>query len=218
MKAWKNRLLQIFLTIALLLTSTIASVGANEPPEPSKQQNAPLEHSIFQFVDEFRKTYSEDEYAGMYFNEDGDLVVNLIDNTKKSDIIAHIENEKERIAKSEDELIKFKDKIIQIKTVKYSLGELNRTVSSLSDQLIGWNLQSVALDEEKNCVIIGANTSISVSEIHKRIKGIVKNDMIIIEQNDLEVVTTAKVTVTPGTALNAGGGTFTVAWGATYKV
>lgn len=177
-----KKLLILFLTLFSIGILNIQTVSGKTLGEKELKQSELLsEYSKF-----MKKSSSyvdfDDEYGGAYFDDFGNLVLNVVADKKVKFMKNNTLNEK-----------------FEVKEVKYSLKEINKSIKEVEKLIKIGVIESVARSEMDNTLIVtmGENSS----ENKKVVKSIAKLDNIIFEESVIGIEATFTTNyVTNGTS------------------
>jgi hypothetical protein len=192
-----TRKLAVFLALSLVLASpggffSFANAGRAETPLLN----------VYAFIDGFRGDIPMTDYAGLYFGDDGKLVVNVIgDERRKASVVGYVEKYGGHLG-------------VKIVEQKHTLAELMKALAILSEDLEGHGLLSAGLNEKLNRVCVDVR-KIDAS-LEASLEKLVDMALVQLRETDLAYTLTSTVTVTPGSAGVNANGAFTVAWGALH--
>ncbi len=142
-----------FLSVVLSIFIVIAMftfVSANGETEKGNVHNMYMDNYV-KIINHFKTAYgkeSADNYAGAYFDEKGELIINVVDNEKENGI------NKENIQKVFNTL---NTQNVKVKIVEYSLKELDIVALKLKGLMIELDINSIERDDENNKVYIYLN-------------------------------------------------------------
>lgn len=159
-----KKIIIVFLALIVLNFLNIQTVSGNSSYEKERKQSELL-NEYSKFIKKSKNyTNFNEEYAGAYFDEDGNLVLNVVKNMKEKFMNGNTINED-----------------FEVKEVKYSLKEINKSLKEVEKLVEIGVIESVGRSEMDNTLIVtvGANSI----EIQKVVMSTSKLDNIIFQES-----------------------------------
>jgi len=198
-----KRFLSIFIALTVILCC-FGFVNADESNNQSmllSNQNEAYDN-FNKLQDHYMETYGNvhpENYAGVYLDNEGNLIVNMVENET---IAGGNEADLKALLKSDK---------VSFHKVKYSYNYLNDIINDLNDKMIELNISAIELDEQNNKVYIYLEdlNEANICEIEK----VVNSPAVEFKQKLLKATTTV-VELSNGTAFHDGTMSFTLGFGA----
>ncbi|NBI28990.1 S1 family peptidase [Chengkuizengella marina] len=193
----KSKKIVSFLVAVLLVVSIVSgSVYAEKSPNDELNVLLIKESKALKINKDVKKKVKdnkkyEDDYAGVYIDDDGILNINLVNNVEE---VSNLIDSNE----------------VKYNKVKNSFKKLDQTMKFLTPRMNELGITSLSLDEMKNKVVIYLKQP--DEKAIKKINKLVEKGAVEIQEQKLEVVTTADII--NGSKAVIGGGALTVGFAA----
>lgn len=159
----KKLLILLLVLIALNALNFSTSTAKSIIEKEQKQSELVSEYS--KFIENSNKYVDfDDEYGGSYFNEEGNLVVNVVNNKKEKFVKGNSINDD-----------------FEVNEVQYSLKEINKALKEIEKLIEIGIIESVGRSEMDNTLIVTLGED--SSEIKKEVKSLAKLDNIIFQES-----------------------------------
>lgn len=213
----KNKILSVLSSLAILLTLLLPVSVSGEEAMPSVYQPG--------LAEQLMEAYSPASYGGLYYEEDGTLVINALPNTEENTrIFETIKNycpvkETAYSYRSKDTRQR-----VKIKTVSHSYQSLLDAFFTLSDRMTELGIRSVAIEEKQNTVVVTVENQDAI--LQKHLASLTERNVVTIvyraaEQNKespkAETVFTKEVDVKPGTEAQTDTSGFSIGFACGYN-
>lgn len=156
-----KKMLSIIITFALAISMTnfALATGSNLGPVETYSQDVSVE-----LLDDFLSNYNDSMYGGAYIGDNGQLVVNLLEeNEQQQEFINEKNTEMKKMRFSTDELSK-----IDVTYVEYSMEFLKKILDKLYPYMSELGIIGMGIDEMNNRIVIDAKPEFS--EIEMKLK------------------------------------------------
>ena len=142
-----KKIISLISTLAILFAFSISASVSGEH-QISPEYNRDLAKQIM-------SDFSPESYGGLYYDESGTLVVNVLPNSEKNESILEAVEAQTPI-KATARLYRSTDgkQRVEIKTVTYSYQSLLEAFNVLSDNMQELGIRSVAIEEKLNTVVV----------------------------------------------------------------
>lgn len=168
----KSKFLVSLLVLLMFFILPVANVSAKSKEENTMQKYSKILSSSVDYSD------FEDEYGGVFINEDGMLVLNIVKG-KKNKFIGNV----------------YYDEDIIINEVDYSLKDINNEIKELTKVSKDFNIIAIERSEKDNTLIVTISEDFNKKEKTLKTFSKLKN-IIVVEKNDnVELVPTVKYTI-----------------------
>jgi uncharacterized protein YehS (DUF1456 family) len=201
-----KRFLSAFLVLSVIVCGfAFANASSDNDLQSKFIVNQNIAYEKFNIIKEhYKNKYGKENaanYAGAYLDEEGNLNINLVDDTNVS-------------GDSDSDLKSLvKDDSVKYHKVKYSYDHLNGIISKLNNKMIDLDINAIELDEQNNKIYIYLK---DLSEIKtSNIKKLINSSAVEFKQQNPNLTSTFTATETlNGFKCTDGSDAFTLGFGA----
>ncbi|MCI8553340.1 MAG: hypothetical protein HFJ80_00135 [Clostridiales bacterium] len=194
----------------------VLSVGfALSLPTSASSQGVYDAATQMNFATEFMNLYDDDQYGGMYYDSNGVLVINMMENEPEQEsMLATIEESMPVVSHYQRTRFRSTDnrRSVRLENAVYSLQYLKDAMDILNDNMLSLNIRSIALSEKENKLVVGANEL--TQEFIASVTALVDENILRFEQTDPRSVTaaTADVTIYCGSQASVSNANFSIGY------